>query len=215
MGFSDWWADAKSRLMVWAYVHTPVGPWHHRRQLAARTRAGAPPHRTHCSEFIPWSGITVEPIPFLSDNYAYIVTDSATKRSIVVDPADAKSVAAVVAARKVTLVAALITHRHHDHAGGNDDLANLFPGIDIYGPTHDSTTGLTKSVPKIDGGVVDCGGNLRFAVIQVITCIFDLVRCARMHCTCRLHHAVSNSSRLMWFACLHHSHNFDVSTFAV
>src|SRR5262245_18806322 len=59
----------------------------------------------------------VVPIPQLSDNYAYLLIDPASREAGVVDCAEADAVLAEVKRRRVALRAVLATHHHFDHVG--------------------------------------------------------------------------------------------------
>src|SRR5277367_3903171 len=72
-------------------------------------------------------------VPQLSDNYAYLVIDDASKQCGVVDCSEADKVLAEVNRRGLKLVAVLPTHWHADHVGGNQDLARAVPGLRVYG----------------------------------------------------------------------------------
>ena len=85
----------------------------------------------------------VVPVSQLADNYAYLVIDPTTAEAAVVDCAEAKPVLAEVARQRARLTAALATHHHFDHVGGNLDLASAVPGIRIFGSAGDA--------PKIPG----------------------------------------------------------------
>jgi hydroxyacylglutathione hydrolase len=82
--------------------------------------------------------VEVVAVPQLSDNYAYLVIDPATREAGVVDCAEAPAVLAEVARRNVTLVAVLATHHHFDHVGGNKDLLAKLPNLRIYGSADDA-----------------------------------------------------------------------------
>ncbi len=74
----------------------------------------------------------VIPIPQLSDNYAYLVIDDATRTAGVVDCAEADPVRRTVRDTDVELVAILPTHHHWDHIGGNEDLLKQLQ-LEVYG----------------------------------------------------------------------------------
>lgn len=82
-------------------------------------------------------------VPQLSDNYAYLLIDPATRDAAIVDCAEAEPVLAEVAKQGVRLVAVLATHHHFDHVGGNADLLAAVPGLRVYGSDADA--------PKIPG----------------------------------------------------------------
>jgi len=73
-----------------------------------------------------------------SNNYAYLVTDEATKDSVIIDPANPPEVGPVLkdamAAGSINLTSILNTHHHWDHAGGNKKLLEkLPPNISVIG----------------------------------------------------------------------------------
>jgi hydroxyacylglutathione hydrolase len=74
----------------------------------------------------------VIPIPQLSDNYAYLVSDDDSRKAGIVDCAEAEPVRRAVGAAGVELVAILPTHHHWDHIGGNEDLLRDLP-LEVYG----------------------------------------------------------------------------------
>jgi hydroxyacylglutathione hydrolase len=110
--------------------------------------------------------VEVVPVPQLSDNYAYLVIDPASRQAGVVDCAEAPAVLDEVGRRGVKLVAVLATHHHFDHVGGNEDILAAVPGLRIYGSAEDGPRipGLTN--PVRDGGTVEIGG-LRGKVILI------------------------------------------------
>lgn len=62
-----------------------------------------------------------EPIPALSDNYIWLLTD-AGGNATVVDPGEAAPVERVLDARRLTLRSILLTHHHPDHIAGVAEL---------------------------------------------------------------------------------------------
>ena len=81
--------------------------------------------------------LSIALIPCLRDNYAYLVTCTATNQAAVVDPAQADPVIAAVQAAGVELVAILNTHHHWDHTGGNKALLKRWPQLAVYGHVSD------------------------------------------------------------------------------
>ncbi len=108
--------------------------------------------------------MAIIPVPQLSDNYAYLVVDDASKQCGVVDCAEADKVLAEADRRGLQLVAVLPTHWHFDHVGGNEDLARAIPGLRIYGArgehgripaqTHEVDDGDTVEVASLRGRVI-------------------------------------------------------------
>ena len=61
--------------------------------------------------------VTVQPVPILSDNYAWLLRESASGAVAIVDPANADGVTpAIEAAGRLDLI--FLTHHHADHTAG-------------------------------------------------------------------------------------------------
>jgi hydroxyacylglutathione hydrolase len=88
-------------------------------------------------------------IPCLEDNYSYIIIDEATKQAAAVDPVEPEKVIQVAKDNSVDLKLVLTTHHHWDHAGGNEKIKELVPGIKVYGGSIDKVKGCTD---KVDNG---------------------------------------------------------------
>ncbi len=80
--------------------------------------------------------ITAEPIPILSDNYAWLLSDSGGAVAIV-DPADPDPVIAAVERAGGRLDLILLTHHHADHVAGTDALRARF-GAKVVGAAADA-----------------------------------------------------------------------------
>jgi hydroxyacylglutathione hydrolase len=71
--------------------------------------------------------VSVQPVPILTDNYAWLLRDSSSGAVAIVDPADADGVApAIEAAGRLDLI--LLTHHHLDHVAGTDAIRARFGG---------------------------------------------------------------------------------------
>src|SRR5262249_695373 len=92
--------------------------------------------RSPCSDH--HVSMDVVPVPQLSDNYAYLLIDPASREAAVVDCAEADAVLAEVKRRGVALRAVLATHHHFDHVGGNRDLLASIPDLRVYGSAADA-----------------------------------------------------------------------------
>jgi len=109
--------------------------------------------------------VRVVPVPQLADNYAYLVIDPATAEAAVVDCAEAKPVLEEAARQGARLTAALATHHHFDHVGGNLDLVASVPGIRIFGSKGDA-----PKIPAItdrlgDGDELSVGSLVAVAIL--------------------------------------------------
>lgn len=65
-------------------------------------------------------------LPALSDNYTYLLHDSDSGATACIDVPDAKPILDELAKRNWTLTEIWLTHHHHDHIGGVDDLLKVF-----------------------------------------------------------------------------------------
>ncbi|MBU1192534.1 MAG: MBL fold metallo-hydrolase [Gammaproteobacteria bacterium] len=73
------------------------------------------PHRIHALELGPMA------------NFVYLIEDQATRRAAVVDPAwDVKEIISLARERGVTITDILLTHSHHDHINGIEELLGSF-----------------------------------------------------------------------------------------
>lgn len=66
-------------------------------------------------------------------NYMYLIIDEKSNKAAIVDPVNPDEVLRIVKEENVELTAALITHHHWDHAGGNKELLSKAHNVTIYG----------------------------------------------------------------------------------
>lgn len=102
-------------------------------------------------------------IPCLSDNYAFLVHDSKSGQTAVVDVPDAAPISAELKARGWTLSHVLLTHHHWDHIDGLAALLAAHPA-QVYGARAD-----VERLPPLDhalaeGDTLELGGE----TVQVI-----------------------------------------------
>jgi len=76
-------------------------------------------------------------LPALTDNYIFVLYDSASRTAAVVDPAQPEPVLQQLKQLGATLTAILNTHHHTDHVGGNRRLLQQFPEAVVYGGAED------------------------------------------------------------------------------
>ena len=65
-------------------------------------------------------------LPALSDNYTYLLHDSASGATACIDVPEAKPILDALSQRGWTLTDIWLTHHHHDHIGGVEDLLKVF-----------------------------------------------------------------------------------------
>ena len=100
--------------------------------------------------------LSIEPVPCLRDNYAYILFDPAGGFCAVVDPSEDAPVRRALGTRKLTHI--LNTHHHPDHIGGNRALKAAY-GAKIVAAAKDRNRieGVDEAVSE--GDVVRLGGH--------------------------------------------------------
>lgn len=94
----------------------------------------------------------------LSDNYIFLLYDSASQTAAVVDPAQPEPVLRQLRRLGASLVSILNTHHHADHVGGNRQLLQAFPHAVIYGGTMDKGRIPGQQVYLSDGDTVTFAG---------------------------------------------------------
>jgi len=85
----------------------------------------------------------VDTIPYFDDNYAYLLNSE--KEVLLFDCGDGKTIGTYVKKMNIQPRTVCITHTHHDHSGGVDELCNLFPQMKIIPPDY----------PEVDNLAVD------------------------------------------------------------
>ncbi|KAL7979076.1 hypothetical protein Chor_015100 [Crotalus horridus] len=100
------------------------------------------------SQIVLQANMKVEILPALTDNYMYLLVDEETKEAAIVDPVQPQKVLDAVRKHGVKLTTVLTTHHHWDHAGGNEKLVKMEPGLRVCGG--DSRVGaLTQKVSHL------------------------------------------------------------------
>ncbi|KRZ06388.1 putative E3 ubiquitin-protein ligase makorin-1 [Trichinella zimbabwensis] len=103
--------------------------------------------------------LTVIPVPALSDNYMYVLTDEERTAAAVVDP-----ILNVLKQNNLTLTHVLVTHHHSDHAGGNEELSNI---LHSEGLSRVKFIGGDDRIPCLNEKVVH-GQELKIGEINVL-----------------------------------------------
>ncbi|HQT79549.1 MAG TPA: hydroxyacylglutathione hydrolase [Rhodopila sp.] len=91
--------------------------------------------------------VTATPIPILKDNYAWLLRESATGATAIVDPADAQPVIEAIEKAGGRLDMILLTHHHADHTAGTEEVRARF-GCPVVGAAADQ-----HRLPRLDDAV--------------------------------------------------------------
>lgn len=85
--------------------------------------------------------IQISALPAFTDNYIWLLQDQHHQRCAVVDPGDAAPVVTWLQQHPGWVLSdILITHHHHDHVGGVEQLKQL-SGATVYGPARENIPG--------------------------------------------------------------------------
>lgn len=93
----------------------------------------------------------VLPVPCLQDNYAYVLAGGSTA-CVVVDPSEAPPVLDALQREGLTLGAIWLTHHHHDHVGGIDELCEKLGQVPVLGSAYDQAAG---RIPRQTQGLTE------------------------------------------------------------
>lgn len=104
------------------------------------------------------------PVPCLQDNYAYLLIDESSRDAAVVDPVEPDRVIKAAQACGANIKFVITTHHHWDHAGGNNKIKELIPGIRVYGGSEDNVQGCTDAVQ--DGSEFSLGNAIRIKALH-------------------------------------------------
>src|ERR1700722_11714674 len=107
--------------------------------------------------------VTASPVPILKDNYAWLLRDSSSGATAIVDPADAEPIIEAIEKAGGRLDLILLTHHHADHIDGVDEVRARF-NCPVVGAAADQ-----HRLPKLDEAVKE-GDTVRLgnATAQVI-----------------------------------------------
>jgi hydroxyacylglutathione hydrolase len=93
--------------------------------------------------------LTASPVPILRDNYAWLLRDSATGATAIVDPAEAEPCIEALEKAGGRLDMILLTHHHADHTAGVDEVRARF-NCKVAGAAADR-----HRLPKLDDALKD------------------------------------------------------------
>mmetsp|Transcript_29119 Transcript_29119/g.36546 ORF Transcript_29119/g.36546 Transcript_29119/m.36546 type:complete len:350 (+) Transcript_29119:59-1108(+) len=111
-----------------------------------------------CSKFASSSSADLDygtcgqviPVPILNDNYAYLLVDPTSQKCACVDPAEPEKLLEAAQSRGLKLDTLLCTHHHWDHAGGNEKMAKMVPGIEVVSSSYESIPEVTTALKDGD-----------------------------------------------------------------
>jgi hydroxyacylglutathione hydrolase len=98
------------------------------------------------------------PVPALSDNYVWLLHDSASGETVAVDPGEAEPVLKAASKRGWTITQIWNTHWHPDHVGGNANI-KAATGAIVTGPHEDGR------IPTLDRTIGD-GDTVRIGACE-------------------------------------------------
>jgi hydroxyacylglutathione hydrolase len=87
--------------------------------------------------------LNIYPIPALDSNYFWLLQpDSAEPAAYIIDPGAAGPVITAVDSHQLQLAGIIVTHHHHDHIGGINELVERY-NLPVYGPR-------SSRIPQVD-----------------------------------------------------------------
>lgn len=91
--------------------------------------------------------LSIEPIAAFETNYIWALHDGS--RAVLVDPGSSTEPLGFLTRRGLELCALLLTHHHHDHIGGVDDILRHHP-VPVWGPKDPRMPQVTEPVGEGD-----------------------------------------------------------------
>jgi hydroxyacylglutathione hydrolase len=91
--------------------------------------------------------VTATPVAILQDNYAWLLRETGTGATAIVDPAEAAPIITAIEAAGGRLDLILLTHHHADHVAATDDIRARF-GAPVVGAAADA-----HRLPRLDRAV--------------------------------------------------------------
>lgn len=96
-------------------------------------------------------------IPLNDDNYGYLLIDESSNECAIIDVSgQPEEILKCVEKEGVRVLKVLTTHKHWDHAGGNNKIKTSIPNVEIVGSQVDDVEGCTNFVE--DGQMISISG---------------------------------------------------------
>lgn len=99
---------------------------------------------------MPNKNLHIEAIPAFEDNYIWLLHNN--RDAVVIDPGDAVPVLKTLKSKSLNLISILITHHHHDHIDGVEQLLKQY-AAEVFTPSYGQYD--FKHTPLQDGDSVD------------------------------------------------------------
>lgn len=135
------------RIGYFLYTRTRLGEYYHKQDIAKAKEKLKDVGGLHSDiKSFDFGDLQITPIPMMLDNYAYLVTDRCSNKSVVIDPGHSEPVQVLLSSNNIMPDAILITHKHWDHSGGNKDMKQHYPDVKVYGSASDNVPDITNPV---------------------------------------------------------------------
>ncbi|KAI5080945.1 hypothetical protein GOP47_0004128 [Adiantum capillus-veneris] len=92
------------------------------------------------------------------------LVDDLSGDAAVVDPVEPDRLVEAAESHGARIKFVITTHHHWDHAGGNDKIKKLIPGIIVYGGSEDNVQGQTDKLH--DGSAVQLGDSIKITAMH-------------------------------------------------
>lgn len=104
-------------------------------------------------------------MPIFEDNYVFALINTDSNTVLVVDPGEAESVLSFVEQEQLTLKGTLLTHHHHDHIGGAQQLQKKL-GVPVYAPLKNKNQIPFADHYLVEGETLDLE-NFQFKILEL------------------------------------------------
>ncbi len=95
--------------------------------------------------------LNVHAVNAFEDNYIWLVQSEHSADTLIVDPGTAQPVLKKLQSLALMPVAILITHHHHDHIGGIEQLRQCYPHLPVFGPRQEQIPDMSHALSEHTG----------------------------------------------------------------